>query len=94
MDERELKRLIDHYDKRAEHYEYEYQDSGNPSQERAWMRNRRMADALAMALNAKGTRNALIDLRLAVMELDTTDPDRLARQVKALQMRAKGDDLS
>ncbi len=65
----ELRKLIKRYDERAEHYKYEYMDSGNPSQERAWMRNERMADALRDALNGKSAKRELSDLRCRVMEL-------------------------
>lgn len=84
---RELRKLIDHYQKRADKYEYEYQIDGMASQERAWMRNERMADALRLALNGSSVLDQYHDLRWRVMELDVDDAERLVRQVKYLQER-------
>lgn len=83
----ELRKLICKYRERAEYYEYEYQVNGIPSQERAWMRNERMADALQAALNGKDTRDELADLRCAIMELDTSDVEKLVSQVEYLKRR-------
>ena len=84
----ELRRLIAHYDERASHYEYEYQMSGIPSQERAWMRNQRMADSLRAALEGKDDRDALMELKNRVMELDVKmDPFSLVMRVERLQKR-------
>ena len=81
----ELRKLIAHYDEKASYYEYEYQVNGIPSQERAWMRNQRMADALRDALNGKDTKHRLIDLEVALMQVDTDDPEKCVRAVKWLQ---------
>lgn len=83
----ELRRLIAHYDERASHYEYEYQMSGIPSQERAWMRNQRMADAMRDALNGKDVKQALSDLACSVMLVDVGDPEKCVRGVTSLQKR-------
>ena len=87
---RALRKLIDHYQERAEHYEYEYQVNGMPSQERAWMRNERMADALRAALDGKDRLDELHDLRFRILELDTGDQDKLVKQVEYLQKRIEG----
>lgn len=84
---RELRKLIDHYQARADKYEYEYQLDGMPSQERAWMRNERMADALRLALDGSSVLDRYHDLRWRVMELDTGDVDALVKQVDYLQKR-------
>ena len=84
---RELRKLIDHYQQRADKYEYEYQLDGMPSQERAWMRNERMADALRLALDGSSVLDRYHDLRWRVMELDTGDVDALVKQVDYLQKR-------
>ena len=84
-EEDELRKLIKHYDERAEYYEYEYQMNGIPSQERAWMRNQRMADALRKALNGKDDRDSLNDLKLRVMDIETQDLLKCGQQVKRLQ---------
>lgn len=84
---RELRKLIDHYQQRADKYEYEYQLDGMPSQERAWMRNERMADALRLALDGSSVLDRYHDLRWRVMELDTGDADKLVKQVDYLQKR-------
>ena len=90
-DERcELRKLIDHYQERADKYEYEYQIDGMASQERAWMRNERMADALRMALNGSSVLDKYHDLRMRVMELDADDAGKLVRQVEYLQKRIEG----
>lgn len=86
----ELRKLIRKYRERAEYYEYEYQVNGIPSQEKAWMRNERMADALQAALDGKDTRDELADLRGLVMELDTSDAGKLASQVEYLKRRVSG----
>lgn len=83
----ELRKLICKYRERAEYYEYEYQVNGIPSQEKAWMRNERMADALQAALNGKDTRDELADLRCAIMELDTSDVEKLVSRVEYLKRR-------
>lgn len=82
---RALRKLIDHYQERADYYEYEYQVNGMASHERAWMRNERMADALRAALDGKDRIDELYDLRLHVMNLDTGDAESLIRQVEHLQ---------
>lgn len=82
---RELRKLIDRYQERADYYEYEYQVNGMASHERAWMRNERMADALRMALNGSSVLDKYHDLRMRVMELDAGDAARLAQQVERLQ---------
>ena len=87
---RELRKLIEHYEKRAEHYEYEYKVNGIPSQEKAWMRNERMADALRAALDGKDMLGELHDLRFRILALDTGDPDALVKQVEYLQKRIEG----
>jgi len=84
-EEDELRKLIKHYDERAEYYEYEYQMNGIPSQERAWMRNQRMADALRKALNGKDDRDALNDLKLRILDIDTQDLLKCGQQVMRLQ---------
>lgn len=89
---RELRKLIDHYQERADKYEYEYQIDGMASQERAWMRNERMADALRMALNGSSVLDKYHDLRMRVMELDADDAERLAQQVRRLQKGIEGGD--
>ena len=86
---RELRKLIDHYQERADKYEYEYQIDGMASQERAWMRNERMADALRLALNGSSVLDKYHDLRIRVMELDADDAGRLVRQVERLQKRIR-----
>lgn len=83
----ELRKLIAHYDERASHYEYEYQMSGVPSQERAWMRNQRMADALRDALNGKDTKQALRDLEYDVLLVNVGDPEKCVAAVRSLQTR-------
>lgn len=83
----ELRKLIAHYDERADYYEHEYQVNGIPSQERAWMRNQRMADALRDALSGKDTKQALSDLACSVMLVDVGDPDKCVRGVMSLQKR-------
>jgi len=88
---KELRKLIDRYQERAEYYEYEYQMNGMPSQERAWMRNQRLADALRSALSGKDERHDLADLRIRVMELDTRDLLKLQSQVKQLQRTIGGE---
>ena len=85
----ELRKMIAHYDERAEYYEYEYQVNGMPSQERAWMRNERMADALRDAMNGRDTKRALSDLSFSVMGLDASDPERCAASVRSLQRRVE-----
>lgn len=87
---RALLKLIDHYQERADYYEYEYQVNGMPSQEKAWMRNERMADALRAALDGKDGLDELHDLRFRILELDTGDPDTLVKQVEYLQKRIEG----
>ena len=87
---KELRKLIDRYQERADRYEFEYQVDGNPSQERAWMRNQRLADALRSALSGKDERHDLTDLRIRVMELDTRDLLKLQSQVKQLQKTIGG----
>lgn len=89
----ELRKLIARYDERAAHYEYEYQINGIPSQERAWMRNQRMADSLRAALNGKDDRDALIDLKLRVCGIETDDAEKCAEQVKRLQKQVQGGDF-
>ena len=90
-EKKELQKLIDHYQERAEYYEYEYQVNGMASQERAWMRNQRMADNLRAALNGKDTHAELTDLKLRVSALDTKDPGKLVEQVKHLhEMMERG----
>lgn len=84
---RELRKLIDHYQARADKYEYDYQLDGMASQERAWMRNERMADALRLALDGSSVLDRYHDLRWRVMELDTGDVDALVKRVKYLQKR-------
>lgn len=84
---RELRKLIDHYQARADKYEYEYQIDGTASQERAWRRNERMADALRLALDGSSVLDRYHDLRWRVMELDTDDVDKLVKQVEYLQKR-------
>ena len=82
----ELRKLIARYDERAAYYEYEYQMNGIPSQERAWMRNQRMADSLRAALEGKDDRDALMELKNRVMELDVKmDPFSLVMRVERLQ---------
>lgn len=88
-EEDELRKLIRHYDERAEHYEFEYQVNGIPSQERARMRNRRMADALRAALRGKDDRGALIDLKLRVCGIDTDDQAKCTEQVRRLQEQVR-----
>ena len=84
----ELRKLIARYDERAAYYEYEYQMNGIPSQERAWMRNQRMADSLRAALEGKDDRDALMELKNRVMELDVKmDPFSLVMRVERLQKR-------
>lgn len=87
---RALRKLIDHYQERADYYEYEYQVNGMPSQEKAWMRNERMADALRAALDGKDTLDELHDLRFRILALDTGDPDALVKQVEYLQKMIEG----
>ena len=77
----ELRKLIARYDERAAHYEYEYQMNGIPSQERAWMRNQRMADSLRAALEGKDDRDALMELDVKM------DPFSLVMRVERLQKR-------
>lgn len=89
---RELRKLIDHYQERADKYEHDYQIDGMASQERAWMRNERMADALRMALNGSSVLDKYHDLRMRVMELDADDAGRLVQQVERLQKRIEGGD--
>ena len=89
---RELLKLIDHYQERADHYEYEYMVNGMASHERAWMRNERMADALRMALNGSSVLDKYHDLRMRVMELDADDAGRLVQQVERLQKRIREGD--
>ena len=89
---RALRKLIDHYQERADYYEHEYQVNGMASHERAWMRNERMADALRMALNGSSLFDRYHDLRWRVMELDADDAGRLVEQVRRLQkMIGEGD---
>jgi hypothetical protein len=87
---KELRKLINRYQERADRYEYEYQVDGNPSHERAWMRNQRLADALRTALSGKDDKYGLTDLRIRVMELDTRNLLKLQSQVKALQKSIGG----
>lgn len=87
---RELLKLIDHYQERADRYEYEYMVNGMASQERAWMRNERMADALRMALNGSSVLDKYHDLRFRILALDTGDPNALVKQVEQLQKRIEG----
>lgn len=87
---RALRKLIDHYQERADYYEYEYQVNGMASQEKAWMRNERMADALRAALDGKDMLDELHDLRFRILTLDTGNPDALVKQVEYLQKRIEG----
>lgn len=85
-EERELLKLIKHYEERAEKYEYEYQMNGMASQERAWMRNQRMANNLRLALNAKKLHDKLCSLHDKVLLLDTSEEtDKLAERVRYIQ---------
>lgn len=89
VEEDELRKLIKHYDERAEYYEYEYQMNGIPSQERAWMRNQRMADALRKALNGKDDRDSLNDLKLRVLDIETQGLLKCCQQVERLQKQIR-----
>lgn len=82
---KELRKLIDHYQAKADRYEYEYQLDGLPRQYQAWQRNERMAEALRNALNGKDTLGKYHDLRLKVLDLNTSEPEKLIGQVKYLQ---------
>lgn len=93
-EEDELRKLIKHYDERAAYYEYEYQVNGIQSQERAWMRNQRMADALRAALSGKDDRTTLIDLKLRVCGIETDDAEKCVEQVRRLQKQVQDGDWS
>lgn len=84
----EIRKLIKHYDELAAKWEYEYQDNGKPSSQRAWERNEAMADALRAALGTQEDRRQLADIKVAVMELDVDgEPEELAQRVRSLQER-------
>ncbi len=90
---KELQKHIDHYQERADYYEYEYQVNGMASQLNAWMRNQRMADALRAALNGSTTLDRYHGLRLRVMELDVHEPLSLMKSVKYLQGKIEKGEL-
>lgn len=81
---KELRKLIDHYEERAEHWYREYMDSGLSRHETAYYRNQHMAEALTAALKGKDTRESYYTIKQHVMALDTTD-EQLSQRVALLQ---------
>lgn len=66
MDEKELKKLIEKYQKRADDAEQAYQETGAHRYYTAQWTNQNMADALQIALTAKEDHETLRDMKLTL----------------------------
>ena len=64
MDEKELKKLIEKYQKRADDAEQAYQETGVQRYSTAQWTNQKIADALRIALAAKEDHETLQDMKL------------------------------
>lgn len=80
----ELKKLIQHYTDKAEHWYMEYMDSGLKRHETAYYRNLHMAEALSEALKGHDTMERYHRLKSQIMQLDTED-EMLYQRVEILK---------
>ena len=69
MDTKELKKLIDRYQQKADVAYRNYQDSGVSRYDRERRNNEDLADALRIALNAKDEHTMLISIRADLADL-------------------------
>jgi hypothetical protein len=82
---KQLKKLRDKYQEKANQYFNDYQIDGMSSQLRTYERNQRLADAITDALNGSKTAEKYYDLKYRIYELDTEDTEQLIKRVKYLQ---------
>lgn len=66
MDEKELEKMIDKYQKRADAAEQAHQETGMQRYYTAYWKNQDMADALRIALSAKEDHETLQDMKSAL----------------------------
>lgn len=66
LEQKELKKLVEKYQKKADEAAQAYQETGLTRYHSAYWRNQDMADALRMALSAKEDHDTLRDMRLVL----------------------------
>lgn len=83
-DTKELQKLRDKYQAKADSYWHDYQIDGQTSQLRSFERNERMADALTDALNGSKIKDRYYDLKSRIVYIDADDTENAIKALKAI----------